>query len=1417
MSIDPKIRTALSSTIKALRTGTKNKEGQIKRKGLIDLFGESIRKHYGWTKVDLSKEDWTVSYENEDHLDRFTSYQRERLKEYIQTKIIEKGLSKYKNELFQSQGEILKDIATEAAYTLLHQHVFVRITEFGDIGVSVQNEDLDWDEDSWEDYDEESSEEEEHHSDEEEEQTHPLKDAFSNQVYGKIIEHSHGALTADIVKADVLNAYFDQYSVLFSGLFAWDDVLEFVPRTIEVHKLLIEALGREKIQSCWNDPLTFGWIYQFWNDPRREGIDQAIKNKRHKIQRDEISSKTQLFSDRYIVDFMLQNTILPFWLKICEKNGWEANVFKANILENIQEKRELHLNQWNETWKDEIWDYKESEELEQLLLSLDEEEQDWVFFQTDGINLQEDTGIISSRLSELRILEPACGSGHFLVMALRMLFKLYQEEALHLGNKWTSEEQSKAIYSIINNNLHGIDIDPRAVQITTCTLFLQAKLLSPSLLQQNEGLHFNLVSSDIQLANIPRENAKLQAIKEAIFQKLHVPAETTQNILHLFRNIDYLGSLKRITSDIQRELTPYKMFFEGSDEKSFLEIFYDKLEQFLNEYNEDNHNDLGLSSIGHQLNQVIRFLRINREDKYHLVIMNPPYQSSGKMDNTICDFQRLYPDGSGDLFTAFILRSMEFLKEGGLSSSVTLNNWMFLGTFYNFRTNMLLNSHLSMVVELGKGAFQNGSNLINSSINFFEKRTVLENETSLGIRPYPPEVVKADNNQIVRIEASLQNWAERFNFDVHTLRPLNGKGIEGWPLIYWWDETFLQSYERSPKVGNSFAVKKGIDTGINSRYTRKPWELPSFNYSSKHENWSPYVMGAEGDCWFEPLKNLVLWKNQGLSIQFRASVSSGTTIRNPKYFKKRGIAYSTIGSFSKFRVHRFPSICDNGGTSLYPPKQATISCLCILNSSINRTILQELNPTVNFQAGDVNRLPLFPIESADEIYAQLDQAFTEHESHREPSVEFKEPGQSCWNYAQDWAQISVDRAEGEPLPDYNPTYDIEPDTDHISYQLGVALGRFNADGSGILDPSTDDCPQALPGGFLLLDGTLDQHDLESDGLGKEACQGLRDEWQTRGSNIDSKKSLRDYLRLDFFKNVHNKMYEKRPIHWPLSSKKKTFVVWVNIHRMNHNTFTDILTYLNRSKTHLEQNIEDVDTKVNNGDRSFKKRLSLLKKALPELETFIADLNQCISKGPENTNPNANKVDAEYHTNLDDGVMINSSALWPVLDPQWKDPKKWWKSLCADGAKNFDWAHLTMRYFPERVKEKCTIDPSLAVAHGCFWKEEAHRSRAWKWELRLQQEIGEDFVIEELDHEQSRATYFEEHSSDAIDLLRAEIIRRNRLLDGDKTEDNIQLNRAGLWTHAPDKMKVLEQEFSTNVLSQASTFRILASDRPTEEE
>ncbi len=479
-----------------------------------------------------------------------------------------------------------------------------------------------------------------------------------------------------------------------------------------------------------------------------------------------------------------------------------------------------------------------------------------------------------------------------------------------------------------------------------------------------------------------------------------------------------------------------------------------------------------------------------------------------------------------------------------------------------------------------------------------------------------------------------------------------------------------------------------------------------------------------------------------------------------------------------------------------------------MNTDKALQLLSSLNPGVHFQVADVQRMSVANIAGAAPIVRRVETAFTRHESHREPSVEFKSPGPSPWRYAQDWAQRAVDRPKDEPLPPYEEEFNPPDPTTFVSFAIGVALGRFGENGEGILDlsldpaarpetdgdgPSTAADPAALgrssagaspssrtqakarsSAGAPSFAGAQDEDGLEVPNIepsplpaGQEilpdgilflsAAPNLQDSskhpafarieqaWSEHSAAITGgkKTSLSEWLRKDFFA-YHKGLYENRPIYFPLSSEKRSFVAWVSIHRWAESTLQALLAHhLHPAREKLQGEINDLNQARASSDKkaqaAAEKQYSKSQKLFEELEQSIRDVTQIAEKGAPPTDASNSKngcapreIDAPFRMDLDDGVMINSAALWPLLLPQWKDPKKWWKELCtAEGRKDYDWAHLAARYFPTRVDEKCRKDPSLGVAHGCFWKY--HPAKAYAWELRLQDEIGPDFTIDEGPH------------------------------------------------------------------------------------
>ncbi len=318
------------------------------------------------------------------------------------------------------------------------------------------------------------------------------------------------------------------------------------------------------------------------------------------------------------------------------------------------------------------------------------------------------------------------------------------------------------------------------------------------------------------------------------------------------------------------------------------------------------------------------------------------------------------------------------------------------------------------------------------------------------------------------------------------------------------------------------------------------------------------------------------------------------------------------------------------------------------------------------------------------------------------------------------------------------------------------MGRFGASGEGLLgSPSAG----ALPRGILFLSATS-----EDDSLAHAACAPIHAAWTEHGAAIAPREDLRTWLRTKFFAD-HKARYENRPIYFPLSSEKKCFVAWISIHRWQHDTLQVLLAdHLKREETRLVGQLADLNRARADGARGRDAERSYrdVQKLLDELQAFIASVRGIAERGPPPVDARCppREVDARFAMDLDDGVMVNSAALWPLLEPQWKDPKKWWRELAtALGKKDYDWSHLAARYFPRRVEAKCHDDPSLAVAHRCFWR--VHPAKARAWELRLQDEIRPDFTIDEPGSDEARAAFLADHPQEAEVAVRTEAARRVR--------------------------------------------------------
>lgn len=1231
----------------------------------------------------------------------------------------------------------------------------------------------------------------------------------------------HGRGDASEGYGFLLQLVFEDVATDLPGLFGPAGVADLVPIPAATLRYTIEWLDQEGLASCWTDDMTLGWVYQYWNDPEREALDAKL-NAGGKVEPHEIASKTQMFTERYIVDWLLQNSLGPMWLAMCRKHGWVAQVEALgpdglSTLNRLEERRV----QWRA--KRDAGEIS----LTELMPLHSAVEERWAYYVPQPIPDDAVTYALDS-VRDLRLLDPAVGSGHFLVVAFELLAAIYREEAEHRGEaadpRWSD---SAIVERILEQNLHGIDLDPRAVQIAAAALWLKAQQLCP----EARPRQMNLVASSLRLASLPGDDPALVELRREVEAETGIPAALTDTLVHALQGADHLGSLLRVDRAVEaairdHEGAPVGRLYEGSGkllEPEARRTLLDRLEDFLARHG--SGDDLGLRLRGEQLAAGVRFVRMLREGTYDLVAGNPPYQGTSKMADTRY-IEEHYSRGKADLYAAFLDRGLQLARVGGVSALLTMRNWMFIRQYIELRKWILASWDLRALGDFAVGAFDEVPNDLLSVVVSVFRRSPPDKTPSVALQLTSPDQPSYDRARTKRKRAATLCQSGRHEFEPPALRV-----VPAWPLVYWWTSQFLGEYGAATLLEAVAPVRIGMKTSNNGRYVRFPFEVQLSSTSLVEFSsaavpggpWVPYIQGAAGRCWIDPVWEVVWWEAMGLEIRLSLERAYGSGPQCEFMYFMPGVACSTVGNHFSARLHRRKSIFSTAGTSVFPKDRARV--LTLLNCSTARRLVQDLNPGLGFEVGDINRVPYWQVSGSEEIVENLDQSFTVHESHREPSVEFRRPGSSSWRHAQDWAQAAVDRPKGAPLPRYEPTLDAASPTDHLSFAFGIALGRFGPGGEGILDPSKDPLGHALPAGICFLDGTLDSHD-GRDSLGQPAAEPLHSAWSDHTSAMNPKSDLRTWLRLRFFSDVHRGTYQNRPIHWPLSSAARTFVAWVTIHRLTSRTLRVLLAdHLAPVLTRLDGQLADLRAARDGVDvaaaRAADRRYDNVLRQREELLGFIAAVEACADQGPPPTDAQCpvRELDARYEPNLDDGVMINSAALWPLLEPQWKDPKKWWKELASGkGRENYDWSHLAMCYWPTRVDAMCQEDPSLAVAHGCFWRY--HAVRAWAWELRLQGEIRPDFRIEEPPYrpggrelgdqgdQAHRTVWIRDHAVEALAAVEKEAIRRMGRGEDKRVVPEMWLLETGLWSSLPAEAWELELRLASR---QEALFSLRAPD------
>lgn len=428
--------------------------------------------------------------------------------------------------------------------------------------------------------------------------------------------------------------------------------LELAPEHQRSLEQLVTGLDLETFQA--QDSL--GWVYQFWQSKRKKEVNDSEV----KIGADELSPVTQLFTEPYMVSFLLDNSLGAWWAgKRLSDSDWQ----QASSEQELRDKVAIP-----------------GVPLSYLRFVKDETTQQW----------QPASGTFDvwpKQLSEVKALDPCCGSGHFLVAAFLMLVPMRMQ-----AENLTAQQ---AIDRVLSDNLHGLELDQRCVELAAFAVALEAWRY-PQAGGYRSLPELHLACSGLSIAAARDEWKELS--RKAGKQNLTIALDW---MYQTFQDAPVLGSLINPRRSNAAKIAQWS---------ELQQLLGEALTQ--DQANQQSHADAEMSALTNRLEAGIVAQGLAKAaellaGQYTWVITNVPYLARGKQNDTLKDYcEAYYPAGKNDLATVFLDRCLEFCVQGGTASIVLPQNWLFLTTYRKFREKLLRNDIWHLIARLGPGAFE---------------------------------------------------------------------------------------------------------------------------------------------------------------------------------------------------------------------------------------------------------------------------------------------------------------------------------------------------------------------------------------------------------------------------------------------------------------------------------------------------------------------------------------------------------------------------------------------------------------------------------------------------------------------------------------------------------------------------------------
>ena len=995
----------------------------------------------------------------------------------------------------------------------------------------------------------------------------------------------------------------------------------------------------------WQQVEVLGWLYQFYISEKKD----AVMARKSAVPTEDIPAVTQLFTPHWIVRYLVENSLGRLWL--LNRPGSRLREHMPYYIEEVPSDQSSVIS-------------GEENAPRQSTAPSD------LFSSTDHCSLTTDHSFLRiTKPEDIKLLDPASGSGHMLTYAFDLLVLIYEEEG-YAANDIPG--------LILKHNLHGTEICPRAAQLAELALVFKAREKSRRFFSPGNLVRPNI----IELQNVRFEENELREYFQALGVQPSAISPNLIKLLHQFEEAKNFGSL------IQPCLT------EAEVQNVRLQIQNSKS-------NIQNSADLMVAATHLKVLRVLEQAEALTQ-RYHVVVANPPYMGIKAQNAPFRVFAKNnFPKSGADLFAMFIERTTSLAVTSGYIGMVTMQSWMFLGTYEEMRKHLLTSNTLVCMAHLGARAFDSLSGEVVQTTAFaFRTGPMLK-------KPAVFQRLLSGRNEREKEDALLR----RDVFYRASTKDL--QAIPGWPIAYWVSAATRRLFETSAPIEAVAVVRGGMTTGSNDLFVRFWFEpglgkigfgVPSRDAAvASRKKWFPYNKGGEYRKWYGNNLCIVNWENDGEEILRTGRASP----RSKERYFQQSITWTDISSGSlgiRFSPPGF--LFDASGPSVFAEPQILNLTLAQLVAPVTSSFLDMLNPTLHVQAGDICRLP-----SSGDIFGERAQVVIDGVSQAiaiaradwdnfETSWDFRDqpllrPGlkgatlEASWRNWEAQSTTAIRRMQELETENnrlfiaaYGLGGELEPEVPvdqitlaraeakkdiaaFLSYAIGCMMGRYSLDAEGLILADAGDTVEAYAakiaslknstfsiqnstfhpdtdGIIPLLDGEWFEDDLVA--RTKEFLRATFGE-ATLSANIafietSLGKDLRTYFLNDFYKD-HLQTYKNRPIYWLFSSgKQKAFQCLVYLHRYTPGTLARIRTEyaiplqgkLSGRITRLEEGVANASSSA--ARKKLQTELDQCKKQIVELLAFDEQLRS--------------HADQRITLDLDDGVKTNYAKFGPLL-------------------------------------------------------------------------------------------------------------------------------------------------------------------------